>query len=305
MVVEFPRHHYIGVMLNYDMPLYRPPSEGPNLIIQATLGCSFNECSFCSMYKTKAFTARPLADVFADVEASARMWPDAHRVFVADGDALVLPMESWRRLLDKLHGCLPELARVTCYATPASLLKKTPAELEELKARGMTLVYLGIESGSTGILKRVTKGATQASIIRALERASEAGLKVSATVILGLGGRTHWRDHVDGTADLVNRAPPTYLSTLQLHLDDAVTGEFMQRFGEPFQWQDDAGILEEQARLLERLNPASPVIFRSNHASNCLALAGTLPRDRDRLLAAVNAARSGTAPLRPQYLRGL
>jgi len=292
-------------MLTYDMPLYRPPSEGANLIIQATLGCSFNECSFCSMYKTKTYAARPLEAVFADISAAARLWPEAHRVFVADGDAMVLPMDAWRQILDVLHARLPALARVSCYATPISLIKKSVEELVELKERGLTLVYLGIESGSTDILKRIRKGATQQSMTRALERARAAGLKVSATVILGLGGQAHWRDHIEGTADLVNREPPTYLSTLQLRLEEGVVERFMERFGEPFRWQDDDGILAEQAHLLERLAPPRPVIFRSNHASNCLPLAGTLPKDRERLLAVIAAARSGAAPLRPRYLRGL
>ena len=292
-------------MPTYDMPLYRPPSEGPNLIIQATLGCSFDGCTFCSMYKTKEYRARPLDDVFADIDEARREWPGAHRVFLADGDALVLPMDNLRRILDRLQAAFPRLARVSAYATPINFRRKSLAELEELKERKLSLVYLGIESGDTGILRRVAKGATAKSMAAALEKAHEAGLKVSATVILGLGGRDRWQEHIDATAELVNRAPPTYLSTLQLWVEQARRGRFLEKFGEPFADQDDAGILAEQERLIAAIDPPRPIVFRSNHASNCLALAGNLPKDRDRLLAEIAAAGAGAAPLRPRFLRGL
>ena len=291
----------------YDMPLYRPPSEGPNLIVQATYGCSFNECSFCSMYKTKTFRARPLADVFADIDAFADEWPDAHRVFLADGDAMVLPTEVLRQILDKLAACFPNLQRVSCYATPYNLIKKSPQELVDLKARKLNLVYVGIESGAPEILKRITKGAAPRTISAALEKAVNAGIKVSATVILGLGGRTLWREHIDGTIDLINKTPPTYLSTLQLGLEDGVVGRFMERFerfGDTFEWQSDEGVLVELERLVAGLNPPKPLIFRSNHASNSLALAGNFPKDKDRLLAQVVAARNGEGYLRPAWVRG-
>ena len=289
----------------YDMPLYRPPSEGSNLIIQATLGCSFNRCTFCSMYRDKTYQARPLEAIFADIEAAARDWPGAHRVFLADGDALVLPTETLLAILDKLAASLPELARVSAYATPKNLLDKPADELAALKARKLSLVYMGIESGANAVLKRIRKGASQTTHARALGRAREGGLKVSATVILGLGGRTAWREHIAGTAELVNREAPAYLSTLQLGLEDRMTGEFLAAQGAGFEFQDDAGILAEQELLLSLLDPPRPVIFRSNHASNCLPLAGTLPKDREALLALVAAARAGAAPLRPQWIRGM
>ena len=291
----------------YDMPLYRPPSEGPNLIVQATLGCSFNECSFCSMYKTKTFRARPLEDVFDDIDAFAADWPDAHRVFLADGDALVLPMDDLKRILDKLSESFPSLQRVSCYGTPYNLIKKSPQDLAELKARKLNLVYVGIESGAPEILKRITKGAAPRTISAALDKAAGAGLKVSATVILGLGGRGLWREHIDGTADLINKTPPTYLSTLQLGLEDGVNERFMERFerfGDTFEWQTDNGILQELERLVARIDPPKPVIFRSNHASNALALAGNFPKDKERLLAQITAAKDDEVGLRPAWIRG-
>lgn len=289
----------------YDMPLYRPPSEGNNLIVQATIGCSYNHCTFCSMYFSKQYRSRPLDEVFADIDAGARDWPEAHRVFLADGDALCLPTGQLIEILDHLAARLPNLARVSAYATPKNLNEKSIDELAALRGKKLSLVYLGIESGATSVLKRIRKGASQDSIAKALGRAREAGLKVSATVILGLGGRAGWEEHIAGTAELVNRAPPAYLSTLQLDLEPAVYARFMKAQGPSFAFQDDAGILAEQERLLSLLDPPRPVIFRSNHASNCLPLAGTLPKDRQALLAIVAAARAGTQPLRPRWIRGL
>ncbi len=289
----------------YDHPLYRPPSEGANLIIQATLGCSYNRCSFCSMYKDKAFTARPLDAVFADIDTAARDWPDADRVFLADGDALVLPTDHLLKILDKLAASFPNLTRVSCYALPLNLLKKPVADLERLKAHKLRLLYFGIESGSPEILRRIAKGASQRGMAEGLDKAYQAGLKVSATVILGLGGRDRWQEHVDGTVELVNQAPLTYLSTLQLGIDEARAADFLDRFDGGFLPQDDLGMLAEQRRLIAHIDPPRPIIFRSNHASNALPLAGTLPKDRDKLLAVLGAASEGEVPLRPMFLRGL
>ncbi len=291
--------------LNYDMPLYRPPSEGNNLIIQATLGCSFNQCSFCSMYRSKRYCERPLEQIFQDIHQAAHSWPDAQRVFLADGDALALPTEKLDTILQQLSAALPRLTRVSCYATPANIRRKTTEELELLRQHRLTLLYLGIESGSDLILKKITKGATHRTIAETLHKTHECGLKISGTVILGLGGRKHWQEHIDGTIQLLNRAPLTYLSTLQLHLDASIMGEFQAKFGEPFEMQDDHAILLEQQRLISGLHPPQPVIFRSNHASNALALAGNLPRDRGRLLQQLEEALQGEQPLRPAYLRGL
>ncbi|MBI3444426.1 MAG: radical SAM protein [Magnetospirillum sp.] len=290
-------------MLEYDFPLFRPPSEGNNLIIQATLGCRYNQCSFCSMYKAKTYRARPLDEVFADMDAAAADWPDAHRVFLADGDAYCLPTQILAALCDGLAARFPRLQRISAYATPFDIIKKEADEIALLKSKRLGLVYLGIESGSDAMLKRIVKGSAK-QMEAALTKARIHGLKVSATVILGLGGKAHWQDHIDATATLVNGAPPVYLSTLQLGLESEVAPRFFERFGEEFQWQDDHGILMELRRLVERLDPSAPVIFRSNHASNALALAGNLPKDKERLLAEIDAALERGARLRPRWIRG-
>lgn len=291
--------------LIYDMPLYRPPAEGNNLIIQATLGCSFNQCSFCAMYRSKQYTVRPLDKVLADIRQAAAAWPEAHRVFLADGDALALPTEHLLAILRELASALPRLARVSCYATPGNIQRKSVQELSLLQQHKLNLLYVGVESGSDLILKKITKGATQRRMAEILSKAHESGMKISATVILGLGGLTHSNEHIDGTIALLNSAPVTYLSTLQLYLDDSIEEEFYRKFGEPFEALDDLAILREQARLISGLNPPQTVVFRSNHASNALALAGNLPRDKDRLLLQLGEAMLGARPLRPQFMRGL
>ncbi len=296
----------VGFMI-YDMPLWRPPSEGRNLILQATLGCSFNGCTFCAMYKTKAFRARSRDEIFADIEDAARQWPDTRRIFLADADALCLPADHLESILDKLAEAFGDLHRISCYATPQNLHAKSEAALARLKDRGLKLVYLGIESGCDDILKRIEKGGLK-GLEKALARAEAVGLKVSATVILGLGGKTLWREHIEGTAALINRRPPAYLSTLQLGLEADLRSRFDASFakrGGRFQEQDDAGVLGELALLLENLDPPRPVIFRSNHASNCLALAGTVPRDTARLRDEVRTAMMGEASLRPKAFRSL
>jgi coproporphyrinogen III oxidase-like Fe-S oxidoreductase len=289
----------------YDPPLFRPPSEGDNLIIQATLGCSFNQCSFCAMYRSKQYVERPLADVIADIRQAAADWPDAQRVFLADGDALALPTPHLLAILRELSDALPRLTRVSCYATPGNLARKSAAELALLRAHKLSLLYFGIESGSDLILKKITKGTTQRRMAEVLHKAHASGMKVSATVILGLGGTQHSDEHIAGTIDLLNSAPVTYLSTLQLTLDESIAEEFQRKFAEPFDMPDDLALLQEQEKLISGLNPPQPVIFRSNHASNALTLAGNLPRDKEKLLGQLREAMAGNMLLRPFYMRGL
>ncbi len=287
----------------YDPPLWRPPSEGRNLIVQATLGCGFNACAFCGMYRDKTYTQRPLDDILADLAVLAADRPDATRLFLADGDAYGLPVPVLVDLCDHAARLLPDLQRVSAYATPFNLLRKTADEIALLKARRLSLVYVGVESGSDRVLKAIAKGSRR-QMEAGLVRAAEGGLKVSATVIAGLAGRDGWEEHIEATADLINRVPPAYLSTLQLGLDERARAGFLARMP-GFRPQDDGGVLIELRRLVEMLAPPRPVIFRTNHASNTLPLAGTLPKDRGRLLAEIDDALAGARRLRPAFLRGL
>ncbi|MDR3438149.1 radical SAM protein [Telmatospirillum sp.] len=287
----------------YDLPLYRPPSEGDNLIVQVTLGCSYNQCSFCAMYKDKDYRALPLPAVFADIDQLSLLYPQAHRVFLADGDALTLPTDHLLAIADRLAARFPNLQRISTYATPIGLLRKSDDELARLKSRRLSLVYVGIESGSAEVLRRIAKGVSVENLVLSLVKARRAGLKISATVILGLAGKRLADEHILATADLINRAPPHFLSTLQLILPDTVAAGFLRRWEGEFVFQDDRAILAEQRLLIASLSPPRPVIFRSNHASNCLALEGTLPKDQTRLLTEIDQTMDGD--LRPNWMRGL
>ena len=246
--------------------------------------------------------------VLAEIETTAKLLPQTRRVFLADGDALVRTTDDLLLILTTLYNAFPTLERVTCYALPKNLLRKPVDELLLLKQSGLKMVYYGIESGSDDILKRITKGVNQEQMISGLEKASKASLAISATIILGLGGKQHWQEHIDGTVDLINRVKLDYLSTLQLHLDTSVYDLFMERYerrGGEFIPQNDTGILQEQMRLVAEIATLEPIIFRSNHASNALPLKGNLPGDRDALLAELCTAQSGESLLRPEWLRGL
>ncbi|GEO80989.1 radical SAM protein [Pararhodospirillum oryzae] len=278
-------------MLLYDPPVYRPPSEANSLILQVTLGCGHNQCAFCSMYQSKVYTVRPLDAVLAEIEAVAARAPGVTRVFLADGDALRLPAPHLLAVLEALNRHFPDLTRVSAYATPGDILRKTDAELAALRAARLVMLYVGLESGDPDTVRRAAKGASPEAAGRAVTRARQAGFKVSATIILGLAGRARWREHAWATAVMINKDPPTYLSSLCLMLDPGREAGFRARFDNQFEPQDDEGLLAELDVMLEYMNPPSPVIFRSNHVSNALALAGTLPRDRDRLRGEIAEAR--------------
>ncbi|ABK45454.1 Radical SAM domain protein [Magnetococcus marinus MC-1] len=293
-------------MFEYAGPLYRPPSEAAHLILQATIGCSVNHCTFCSMYRHKRFHIKPLPQLFKEIEHAASAWPTARRVFLADGDALVLPTDHLERILDHLRRHLPQLQRVSCYALPANLRKKSLRELNRLAAKKLTLIYYGMESGDANLLKIIRKGATPEGMAAGVWKAHEAGLKISATVILGLGGQRLWQSHIDHTAELINRVPLSYLSTLQLYLDPHLEAAFLARFTPPFQFQQDHQILQELAQLVAAINhPPKRIIFRSNHASNALALAGNLPDHQAALLARIAQAQANVQGLRPTWTRSL
>lgn len=297
---------YWNTRPDYNFPLYRPPSEGENLIIQATLGCSYNRCTFCSMYRTKNFAIKPLFQVLEEIDQAVLDWPTAGRVFLADGDALVLPTHHLMAILNHLNKRLPKLTRVSCYALPANVQKKSLKDLQQLKANKLSLLYYGIETGDKNLLKRIQKGASPHSMIEGLQKADSAGIKVSATVILGLGGKNHWQDHIESTIALLHQAPVTYLSTLQLMLDPMLAAKFAADFDPPFQHQDDLDILIEQRGLVSGLiTPPKRIIFRSNHASNALSLSGVLPKDRDKLLALLDVALEDGKGLRPHWRRSL
>jgi len=178
------------MMLNYAEPVYRPPSEAKSLIFQVTIGCSFNECSFCDMYRNKEYSERPWDEVKTEIDLMAKQLPDTTRIFLADGDALNLSTDYMVKIVKYLYNNFQKLERVSCYAMPMNLLKKTPEDLKKMNEAGLNMLYLGIESGSDIILKKITKGATSETIIRACRKAIETGFTLSCIIILGLGGKT-------------------------------------------------------------------------------------------------------------------
>lgn len=294
--------------MHYSYPLYRPPSEANSLIFQITEGCSFNRCSFCSMYRDKTFSEKPLESVLNDIRASAQSHKHTRRVFLADGDALYRDTDTLVTILNVLHESFPALERVSSYALPNNLITKSLEELETLRNAGLTLIYYGIETGSADLLKCITKGATPTKMKTGLKKVLNAGIDVSATVILGLGGKHHWQEHIQQTAELVNDLTLTYLSTLQLTLDDNIEEEFLQKFSRQkrtFTAQTDTELLKEQALFISLINPQQAVTFRSNHASNALPLKGVLPKDRNKLLAELDFAAHDETQLIPKWLRGL
>lgn len=260
------------------------------------------------MYRSKTFSEKPLKRVLDEITWVAKKTPHTKRVFLADGDALARTTSDLLSILDALYKAFPSLERVSSYALPNNLVKKSEYELALLSESGLKLIYFGIESGSAAVLKMITKGATPESMVQGLNKASAAGLAISATVILGIGGQQLWMEHIDETAKLVNKVQLDYLSTLQLTLEPVVYEEFLDKFqkkGDLFVPQNDAAILKEQVRLIKKTAPEKELVFRSNHASNALPLKGVLPGDRNRLLSELNEASMDSSILRPDWMRGL
>lgn len=286
------------------MPLFRPPSEGRSLIIQATLGCSHNKCSFCAMYRTKTFSIRAFDDIQRDVEEAARRVPHATRVFLADGDALVIPTKRLLPILELLQEKFPHLERITSYAMPRNLLKKSTAELRQLRDAGLNMLYYGVETGDPLLLERITKGATREDMIEGCAKAKEADMMLSTTCILGLGGKKYSQQHIEGTASLLSAIEPEFASALTLTVVPEVASEFYEKYGEPFEELSVEQVLEETALLIRGMDVTSTE-FRSNHASNHLPLKGVLNRDREALLAMLHRGKEDPSLWRPEWMRGL
>ena len=290
-------------MLAYDYPLYRPPSEANSLIFQVTLGCSFNVCSFCNMYRTKEYAERPWNEIKMEIDLAAKHIPDSQRIFLADGDALNLSTERMLQILDYIYQKFPKLERVSCYAMPKNLLEKTPEDLKKIYDAGLKMFYVGIESGSDIILKKVTKGATAQTIVKACQKAKDAGYILSCMIILGLGGKTHTKENAVDTARVVSAVSPDYLGALTLYLEDGIKDEFMTKFKEPFVPVDDVDVLDELEILVSKIDSKKPIVFRSNHASNAYAIGGILPAEKDRLLQEISALKTHPEFCRPKEVR--
>ena len=290
--------------LNYDYPLYRPPSEAKSLIFQVTLGCSFNECSFCDMYRSKEYSERPWEQVKAEIDMMVKHMPDSPRIFLADGDALNIDTDYMVKILNYLYSKFPKLERVSCYAMPMNVLKKTPEELKKMNDAGLNMLYLGIETGSDIILKKVTKGALAKTHIKSITKAKDAGYIMSCMIILGLGGKTYTKEHIKGTVEVVNAACPQYLAALTLYMENGIKDEFLTKFDEPFIPLSDSESLDELKDLVDQIDAKEEIIFRANHGSNAYTIKGTFPQDKQAMLEKITWMKQHPEVIRPQGLRG-
>ena len=275
----------------YDYPLYRPPSEAYSLILQVTLGCSYNRCVFCGMYQTKKFHIKPIETVRQELAMFAEHYRRVDKVFLADGDALTAPTEYLVAVLDAIGAVIPQCKRVSCYATHLNIRQKSPEELRLLASKGLKLLYLGVESGDDETLKFIRKGTTAAELITLSHKVKDAGMELSATFILGINGAE--RDntqHAIKTGEIISKMYLTYAGLLTLRLED---GSYLTKAAAEGKYTvvGIEEIVKELRLILENIHVeemTAPVIFRSNHASNFLTLKGTLPQDRDAMLAHVN-----------------
>jgi len=291
--------------IRYIEPVFRPPSEAHSLILPVTNGCSWNSCTFCEMYTApqKKFRARDEAEVLDEIRRCGEQLI-VQRVFLADGDALVLPTHRLLRILEQIRQCLPEVQRVSSYCLPRNLRKKSVAELQELADAGLGMSYVGAESGDDEVLALVNKGETYESTLSALDKLGAAGIARSVMILSGLGGRQLSRQHARNSARLMNAAQPEFLSTLVVSFPQG-EARFRQTF-EDFEPLVPADLFRELEWLLEDLQ-LTDTVFRSDHASNYLVLKGILGADKPGLLRRVREAIEDprNAPLRQEWQRGL
>ncbi len=289
--------------MRYEGRLYRPPSEADALILQATIGCSWNHCTYCDMYRDKAFRVRPVEECLDDLRGTAEEVGDrVEKLFVADGDALVMPMEHWRAILGSARALLPSLRRVSCYAMARNVLGKSESELAELRTLGLRVLYIGPESGDDVTLKKIAKGDGFAAHVDAARRAHDAGLELSVIALLGIAPE-RWREHAEATAKLVTEMDAEYFAALTVTVVPGTPLATLEAKGK-FHVAPVPRLLEELRVMVDLARPRD-ALFRTNHASNYLPLAGRLPRDRERIVSVIDAALRGEIPLRPEHRRGL
>lgn len=289
--------------MRYEGKLYRPPSESDAYILQATIGCSWNHCSYCDMYREKSFRVRDLESTLADLEAAGRAFGGrVEKVFVADGDALVLPMDHWRPILARARALFPNLRRVSCYAMARNIAAKTGAELAELRGAGLTTLYIGPESGDDVTLKRIAKGDSAAAHVAAAQKAREAGMALSVIALLGIAGERA-DEHARATADLVTEMDPEFFAALTVTVVPGTPLAQLRAKGR-FEVPPVPELLRELRTMIDLARPTDAT-FRTNHASNYLPLAGRLPRDRARIVEVIDAALEGKIRLRAEGARGL
>jgi radical SAM superfamily enzyme YgiQ (UPF0313 family) len=293
----------------YDEPVFRPPSEAMSAIFQITYGCSWNQCAFCEMYTSKQFKVRKIEAVERDIRAYSEFDIEANKVFLADGDVMVLSTQKILHIIKLINRYLPNVRRISAYATPSNLYSKSNTELEELAEAGLSMVYVGIESGNEDLLNIVNKGETFDTTVNGLIKAQQAGIKTSLMVIMGLGGELYSDQHAKDSAKAINIIQPDFLSTLVLSFPYGVN-HYKQRFKGEFRPLDVKGLLYEMHTFIDNINENQidkQIVFRSDHASNYLVLKGFLPRDKDKFLKKIIFAinKPENSKLRKEWQRGL
>ena len=290
--------------MKYIGAIYRPPSEAHSLIIQVTVGCNHNKCTFCGSYRDKRFAIRSADEIREDLADAQYMGP-VRRVFLADGNALCIPQKRLTDILDTVNQFIPSVERIGIYATARDILHKSPEDLRALRERGLGIIYLGVETGDAYLLEKIRKGATYDQLVQAGRRVKEAGIFLSVTVLLGIGGVEGSLRHARETARILTDMDPDYVGALSvivipgtpLH-EELMRGEF--RLPDPF------GLIGELRTIIGE-SSFTNCVFRSNHASNYLPVKATLPRDKEDILAAIDhvlrCRDRGT--LRPEFLRAL
>jgi radical SAM superfamily enzyme YgiQ (UPF0313 family) len=297
-----PKHNSENTMPIIE-PVIRPPAEADSFLLQITVGCSADRCNFCGVYKAKPFRVKDRKEITRDIISFAKRYPDTRRVFLMDGDALVLSNNKLVPILEELNNAFPLLTRISSYANGSNITRKNNNELIELYNHKLSLIYMGLESGSQEVLDRCKKSSTAEEMIHAVNKAALSNIKSSVIVLLGLGGKEYSIEHVKATIEALNRMQPRYLSFLSLMVipgtplaEEIRRGEFVELSPEE--------LLKESYDIIKGLE-LKKTIFRSNHASNHLPLAGTLPKDKNRLLNAIESGISGRTMLKPETLRGL
>lgn len=289
--------------MNYQGIVYRPPSEAGSLIVQVTIGCSQNGCTFCSMYKDKNFHTRNIDEILKDFKEARGLYKNINKIFLADGDALICRFDMLIKILDFIKEYFPECKQISCYASAKSILLKSEEELKTLKDKGLKMVYLGLESGSNKILKRVKKGVTTKEMIEAANKIHNAGIMLSVTAISGLGGYELWEEHAVETGKTLSIMNPEYIGLLTLMIEPGVPLENEIKNG-TFKVMDPYDILKETKLLIENLN-CDNAVFRANHASNYVNLKGTINKDKKELINKLNDALEGKEYIKEEYMRGL
>ena len=290
--------------MKYEGAIFRPPSEADSLILQITVGCSHNRCTFCGSYKEKRFRIKTFEEIKEDIDEAAQSGWSFDRVFLADGDALIVPQRRLLEVMVYLREKLPRLRRVGAYANAKGVLKKTAEELRELKESGLGIIYLGVESGDQVVLDRVCKGTTYEKLVQAGKMVKEAGMKLSVTVLLGIGGRERSREHAIATGRILTEIDPDYVGALSLIIvpgtplhEEITKGDFA--LPTPFE------LIEELRIMIEHTDMHG--LFFSNHASNYLPIKARMPKDKEATLRLIDEvlAKRDPALLRPEYFRAL